>query len=172
MDAIYRFKGVTLLELLAVLSIVSVLVAMAVPGFQSLIESNRAKVVRQQMQGLLNEARSYALKRSEVVTICHLADDNRCAANFNFPLTMFVDNDRGAILTDGSDVLRVLDMTLPDHLEMDWNRNGYIRYWPSGGTGALTGSLRFCNRFEDRNDFRIVIARTGRTRIEFDDTRC
>ena len=172
MDSIRLFKGVTLLEMLTALGIVSVLVSIAVPGFESLLESNRSKVIRQQLQGLLNEARSVALTKSHVVTICHLDSNNRCDSDIAFPLTMFIDPDRNAAFDNQNDVIRILDFELPKNVEMDWNRSGFIRYWPSGGTGALTGSLRFCHANSDRNDFRIVIARTGRTRVDFDNTRC
>ena len=172
MTTIRTLRGVTLFELLVSLALISILTAMAMPAMSSLIESSRSKVVRQQLQSFLSEVRSVALHKSQIVTVCRLDEDDRCESELSFPLTAFVDANRNQQLESQTEVLRRLDFEMPDNLSMAWNRHGYLRYWPSGGTGALTGSLTFCHANSTRHDFRIVIARTGRTRVDFDETGC
>lgn len=165
-------SGFTLLELLIVLAILGILVVIGTPAMDSLIESSRSKAVRQQLQVLLNEARSAALSNSEIITICSLDSGSGCGQEFQLPLTMFADTNRNAELDAGERILTQLNIELPDDHELDWNRQRYIRFWPSGGTGALTGSITYCHAYQEKYEFRIVIARTGRTRVDFDETRC
>lgn len=164
--------GFTLLELLVTLAIVSILVAVAVPAMGDLVGSSRSKVVRKQLQSFLARARSHALLEAQVVTICRLDDNGSCLDELGFPLSMFTDPDRDAAMGAGEILLSTLDIDLAEETELLWNRNNYLRYWPSGGTGALTGSLSYCHQFDNQHEFRIVLARTGRTRVDFDETRC
>lgn len=164
--------GVTLLELLVALAIVAILAATATPALVNILESSRSKAVRQQLQSFFGEARSHALEQSEIVTICHLGTNSRCADELEFPLTMFADPNRRAELNEDDQIIKIFDFKLPEDATLAWNRNGYVRFWPSGGTGALTGSMSYCHSYDDKYEFRVVIARTGRVRIDFDETRC
>ncbi len=165
-------RGFTLLDLLVTLAIVSILTAVAAPPMGDLVESIRSKAVRKQLQSLMGQARSHALFESQVVTICHLDEDGSCLDDLLFPLSIFTDPDRNASMGAGETLLHTLHIGLPEDFELLWNRNNYLRYWPSGGTGALTGSLSYCHQFDDRHEFRIVLARTGRTRVDYEETRC
>ena len=64
-----RSKGFTLIELMIVLALVAILAFVAVPGFQMIVESNRQTSLTNSMLGLLNYARSEALRRSETVDV-------------------------------------------------------------------------------------------------------
>lgn len=167
-----KTQGFTLLELLTTLLITSVLAAIAIPAMGNWVESSRSKATRQQIHSFMSHARNYALQNSEIVTICSLGDGVSCSDNLEFPLTLFVDSDRNAVLGVDETILKVLNIALPEDASLEWNRNGYLRFWPSGGTGALTGSLSYCHSYDDKHEFRFVIARTGRTRVDFEDAQC
>jgi prepilin-type N-terminal cleavage/methylation domain-containing protein len=62
-------SGFTLIELLTVLSIIGFLAAIAVPGFATLIASQRAGTAATDMLVALNTARSEATKRTLDVTL-------------------------------------------------------------------------------------------------------
>ena len=167
-----RYGGISLFELMVALAILAVLSAVSLPALQDWVDSNRSKTTRQQLQSFLGHARNDALQRANVVTLCSLADSGSCADTLEFPISQFVDADADARLDSDEELLKTLDIELPDHVELRWNRGDYMRFWPSGGTGALTGSLSYCESLGGKNDFRIVIARTGRVRADFDETRC
>ena len=163
--------GFSLLELMVAIVISSLLAAMVAPAISSWIDAARAKAVRQQLYALASEAKSIALKESRTITICHLVDEE-CDPQFALPLSLFADNNRNAVLDEEERLIRVMDIDLPDKINISWNRAAYMRFWPSGGTGAVNGSLSYCDEQNPDYDFRIVIARTGRLRIDKTETRC
>jgi type IV fimbrial biogenesis protein FimT len=63
-------KGFTLMELMIVLVIAGVLLAIAAPGFRTLLERNRLQAASSNLFASLMLARSEALKRNQVVWVC------------------------------------------------------------------------------------------------------
>ncbi|WP_323133301.1 GspH/FimT family pseudopilin [Marinobacter sp. F3R08] len=64
-----KHSGFTLIELMIVVVLISIIATIAVPGFQSMIESNRLTSTANGTLGLLNYARSEAVKRGEPVQV-------------------------------------------------------------------------------------------------------
>lgn len=64
-----RNRGFTLIELLITMAVMAVLAMIAMPGFTSLITSNRAQTQTAAFVGALNYARAEAVKRGQVVTL-------------------------------------------------------------------------------------------------------
>lgn len=64
-----RVVGFTLIELLVVLVLLSIVATIALPGFGRLIESNRQTTVTNSFLGLVNYARSEAVRRGESIEI-------------------------------------------------------------------------------------------------------
>lgn len=169
--AVRGSSGFTLVEVMLALVISSILSMVAVPNISSWLDASRAKSVRQQLRSLTMEARSLALYQAQTTTVCRLKN-GICDSQFGFPVSVFVDSNHNATLDFDESVFRILDIELPDRVSMHWNRSGYLRFWPSGGSGALTGSLSYCDQRSSDNDFRLVVARTGRVRIDQSETRC
>ncbi len=62
-------RGFTLVELMIVLGLMSIIAAVAVPSFQSIIVSNRLASQANELVAALNYARSEAVKRRKSVTL-------------------------------------------------------------------------------------------------------
>ena len=164
--------GFTLLELLIVLTIISILATLATPALGEWVENSRAKSTRQKLQVGLAEARNTAIDGSQVVTLCHLLPSGECSIDLGFPISLYEDRNRNAVLDADEHLIRVIDVDIPSNISLKWNHGRFVRFWPSGGAGATTGSLSYCHDWKTGNDFRIVIARTGRTRLDKKVTRC
>jgi prepilin-type N-terminal cleavage/methylation domain-containing protein len=68
----HAVRGFTLLELIIVLIISTLLITIAIPGFQTLIQSNRLTSVGSSIQNNLLFARSQSVSYLNYVTVCPL----------------------------------------------------------------------------------------------------
>ena len=89
-------RGFTLVELLVVMAISAILIAAAVPSFQSLIASSRASSASGSLLSNLEYARSEAIRRNQNVTVCRTADANA-------PENLLSCSDTAAAGFDGND---------------------------------------------------------------------
>jgi type IV fimbrial biogenesis protein FimT len=60
-----NIQGVTLIELMVVITIAAILLALAVPSFQEMIDRNRLKAATESVFGSMQFAKSEAIKRNE-----------------------------------------------------------------------------------------------------------
>ena len=70
----FRHKGLSLLELLAALVIVSILVSLAAPSFSQMMAEQRLRQVASELRLSLVAARSEAVKRNERVSLVKQGD--------------------------------------------------------------------------------------------------
>lgn len=73
-------RGFTLVELLVVMTIAAILIAAAVPSFQWFISTTRASNGANALSGSFELARSEAIRRGVVVTVCRSLDPNAAPA--------------------------------------------------------------------------------------------
>ncbi|QNK70156.1 GspH/FimT family pseudopilin [Variovorax sp. PAMC26660] len=89
-----RMRGVTLVELLVVVSIIGVLLAWAVPSFNLMIQRNRMASESNGFVGDLQFARAEAIKRGQPVTLCPAnATSTACANSATWSTGWIVFND-------------------------------------------------------------------------------
>ena len=72
--------GFTLVELLVTLAVTAVLLAIAVPSFRDTIRRNRVSSANNALLSALNYARSEAIDRGQVVTLCPSTDSASCTS--------------------------------------------------------------------------------------------
>jgi type IV fimbrial biogenesis protein FimT len=73
-----RYSGFTLIELMAVISIVAIMMAIGMPAYRYVTASNR---MAGEVNGLLGDmqlARAEAIKQGFPVTVCHSSDGTTC----------------------------------------------------------------------------------------------
>lgn len=73
-------QGFTLLELLIAIAVAAILLAVAVPSYQSLVQRNSLTANVNDLVGDLNYARSEAVTRGQDVYICSSNDQSSCNA--------------------------------------------------------------------------------------------
>lgn len=95
-------SGMTLIEILVAIVILTVLLGVGVPGFTNIIQNSRSTALANEIVTALNLARSESVKRAQEVIVCASADLNSCKGVW--------DGTNGWIVTlgvDGEDPLRV-----------------------------------------------------------------
>lgn len=89
---VFRHKGFTLVELMVTLAVAAIVVALALPGFQRLMQSNRADAIGNEFATALTLARMEALKQARRVTICASSDGATCVGGWGDGYIVFVDS--------------------------------------------------------------------------------
>jgi type IV fimbrial biogenesis protein FimT len=77
-----RQRGVTLVELMATTAISAVILGAAAPSFVDSVRANKARSTTQQLTGLLNDARSEAMKRNIPVLVCPSTTGTSCMSSW------------------------------------------------------------------------------------------
>jgi type IV fimbrial biogenesis protein FimT len=80
-----RSRGFTLLELMTTITIVAVLLAIGVPSMRSMIQRNRVSSANNDLAASIAYARTTAINRGQLVSMCPSADGSSCtSAGQNF----------------------------------------------------------------------------------------
>ncbi|NDP48692.1 MAG: prepilin-type N-terminal cleavage/methylation domain-containing protein [Sulfuriferula multivorans] len=165
-------RGFTLVELLVVLTIGSILLSIAIPGYAFLLSGSRLTTVTNDLVSALHLARSEAIKRGTRVTICKtgspMAVPPSCdgAANWQDGWLVFVDGGVRGVIDSGDTVLWSKDRASEATTITASNFTLFVSYLPSGVSqgpnGLANGFLRVCVEHKRRD---IIINSTGRLRL-------
>lgn len=178
-----RHQGFTVIELIITLGIMAMVFMIALPNFQALVARNSADKFRDDLYSDLVLARSEAMSRNRLVTICAstnpMAVTPTCAANgvdWNTGWIVFSDTNGNRVLDAGVDkngnghldipadeIIRVYENLAEQNATVEYN--GAAQHIVFDRLGRMesgsNGSFLFCSTLHSyyRN---IVINRTGR----------
>jgi type IV fimbrial biogenesis protein FimT len=165
----------TFIELLTVLSIAAILMTLAVPAFDSMLQTNRFATLSNSFLVHLHLARSEATKRNARVALCKSADGSTCTTSNDWSQgwIVFHDVNNNAQVNTGEDVLHVHE-AIPNSQILRGNTPvaNYVSYASMGGARMISGAfqagtLTLCRPSASSGEGRrIVISATGRPRIE------
>lgn len=166
--------GTSLVEILAVLAVLSILLAGAVTGLQEVGRGMRLSAAAYRLLAELNLARSEAIKRNARVVLCKSADGESCAAGGGWEQgwIVFHDANNNALRETGETLIRRGE-GVPGALRIAGNETvaRYVSFSPFGGTrltsGAFqAGTITLCRQSVDAAEGRqLIINAVGRPRI-------
>lgn len=99
-------KGFTLIELMVTVVVVGVVAAIAFPNFQNLIRSNRIATAHNELIGLLNLARSDAIRNNQGGAVCGSSTGTSCDGKWAVGMLAFSDANGDAAFSNSETVLR------------------------------------------------------------------
>lgn len=161
-------NGYTLLEFLITLALLGIFLGLAVPSWCSMIMHNQTTAHVNQIVSAIQLARSEAIKRNMIVTLCKSADQKTCSGNWPDGQIVFIDREgRGQVQTP-DDIIRVFDRLTP-HATLQWKGSrgsqDYLQITPYGGLEVQNGTFLYCST-DQRYVRKISISPTGRVKID------
>jgi len=163
-------RGMTLVELLAVLSIAAILLGIGVPGMHRLVAGTRANGSMAELQALLGLTRQSAITLGRVITLCGTTDGRICSNAWNGkPTLVFIDSNANRRADGNERILALSELTQSARIR--WSASGnrnYLRYRPDGGATEF-GTFTYCPSNKDvRHARQIILSATGRPRAAVD----
>lgn len=162
-------RGVTLLELIIVITVLAVMTTTVLPGLQGLFENTTRRAHLQDMVGLFHLARTEAVNQGTLITICPLDDDDECTGDWQRPIHVFADPGNRRALSDAEQLLRVREPPDSGSWTVRVGNRGYFQYRPDGMVHGTLGNLTWCPESGDaENAGQLIINMGGRLRYAQD----
>ena len=161
-------RGFTLVELMIVLVIVAVIVMIAAPSFSTLIQRTKLKAYANEWVASVYLARSEAIKRNAVMTLCTSTDGATCTGGGNW--------EQGWLVMDPNDtVIKYQQPLEPGIVLFEMSSIGFntMAFQPSG-VASDSAVLKLCQQ-EAASGVEakiLTVSMTGRPRIETKPDTC
>jgi len=158
--------GLTLLELMLVISIIALLIGAGLPTVRQFTLNQRLTAASRQLYQDLMFARDSAVSLSRVIVACPSNNADGCAANNGWQQgwLVFQDDNLDRQRQTSEPVFRVggehSDLTITSSV----HRNR-LRFYPNGTAPGNAASLVICDQRGAANAFAIVLSNSGRIRL-------
>ena len=167
----HTIHGLSLIESLFVLLILSILISIALPGFNEIIASKKSDIVIGQLQQAVELGKVTAITNTDTVTLCKSDSGQQCGGKWQDGVIVFTDKNRDRKVNQEDRLIRYITFPEIDGT-LSWrafqNRQ-YLQFTPQGFTRYQNGSFVFCPRNKKAELARqLVINRTARARLTID----
>ncbi|SDW80947.1 type IV fimbrial biogenesis protein FimT [Pseudomonas syringae] len=155
-----KHAGFTLVELLIVVALIAILANIATPSFKELIESNRGLATAQELASGIRSARVAAITRNRIVTIHAIEQDWSNGWRIILDTDGKGPDENDLLLIEranGGETRVVGNRKVAEHLS--FNGLGNLR-------NRTNGTLHVCANDQPVSNYRVIVAATGRVRIE------
>ncbi|WP_220720128.1 GspH/FimT family pseudopilin [Agarivorans litoreus] len=163
----YAAKGFTLLELMIAVAILVIVLVIAVPSLQGLMQDNKQKVTRDLLANSLIVAQQEAIRNNLSTYVCPTTNGTSCEAAWgaNKGWLVYVDTNRdGSLDSSHPEKQIIVAHPKPQSAELKYSPSvagsTLVRFFPTGHASA--GELTVCAPSNDYDDQRISITRMGR----------
>ena len=164
-----RYRGLTLVELIATVAVISVSLAVVIPSWSTLTQRNQITTTANQLLTHLRYARSTAVIRNTYVTLCPSDDRSTCSGNrlgWRDGYLIFEDWDKDKQRSPDEPLLRVQEQ-LPSALRMQSTaKRPAILFRPDGAAWGTNTTFDICMG-DDTSAYRaVMLLGTGRARVD------
>ena len=141
-------RGLSLMELMVVMGLAALMAGMAVASFGPVVQQRQLQAAAEALVADLRMARSEAIKRSAVVTVCSSIDGVACtdSANWHQGWIVFLDRDANQQRDASETLIRVQEATAglaSVASTVPRNDKAAFSYQPTGWAKAASQTLLF-----------------------------
>ena len=164
-------KGMSLLELLITLGILSILLGISIPDFKDLVQSVSADTTLKKLATAIQLGKSTAITNRTAVTLCRSIDGITCGGSWQDGVLVFTDRNRDRIINEDDKLVRYI--TFPEskgHIRFRAFQNKqYLQLTSLGVTYSQNGNFTYCP-FSGESKFarQLIMNRTARLRFAQD----
>ena len=163
-------RGVTFIEALIVLAIMSVLAAVTLPSMRHYLGQSHAEVVKAQILESIQIANQQAKTRHLPVALCRSHDRLTCSRDHGEDVLIFVDESDDGVVLDQSKLLLVRQLNLQQgdlFLRSYPAYRQYLLFVPQGLTRSDNGTIWYCQ--DATLIWAVMLNKTGRARVALPD---
>ena len=164
-------KGMTLLELLVATTVLAILLSVTVPALGDWTKKIRMDTAVYTLQRSIQFARSEAVSRNEIVSICPSLDAETCtqAENWGIGWIIYADQSGSRDREQNDPILRVQEQL--SGTKINYNRGKRISV---NGMGRISqnGSVWVCSEQNQGEATRLIMIHSGRVRTETAHKQC
>jgi type IV fimbrial biogenesis protein FimT len=143
-EASARCLGLTTIELMISLAIVSILTAIAIPSMRDMYLRNLAQSTLSQLAQLVLIARNEAIGQRVPTTLCPSADGHTCSGTWDRGVLLFTDRNLNRQLDSDDRILR-WSAPLVEQGELQWRSlRQAIQFNPRGMPHGTVGNFVYC----------------------------
>lgn len=175
-----RNHGFTLIELMVTLAVLAVVLTIAAPSFQEMIDRNRARSTADGLVTALVTARTEAVSRNEVVTLCPSANGTSCttgaSVDWQNGWLLFEDGTTtysGDPSVDADARIKIFDKPHSAMLiSVTPVAAGFVRFMPTGMKAGVNNVITFHLQPEDCKPgmaWDVTVAVSGHAAVEAGD---
>lgn len=168
----------TIVELVVALAIATLLAILGVPVFQDWLAAYELTNHAKHLAETMTRARTEAVRRGHRVNLCKSTNGGSCAdhGTWDAGFLVYVDQNGDGKIDAGEPVLEI-GGAAPRGITISANRpvDDYVSYTSLGRARMLSGALQmgtftFCR--SGQRAMQVVLANSGRVRVEKGSTRC
>lgn len=160
--------GITLIEMLIGLIVLSLITVLALPNLQQWLERSRQNISLNQLVRILNQARNLAVMQGKSVGVCS-GNDKKCnnSGIWMDQIMIFSDANRDEIIS--SEEILHLEYLAKDQI-WHWNRTQALYFKPDGSLNGSNGT--YC-LYQDQQPavqnghlLKVIVSLAGRARVD------
>ena len=167
----HRYCGITVIELLIGVAVMSIVLGLAIPPFQSLAQRSLATASINWLVGSIAFTRHAAMINRTMVTLCPSIDGTKCGGYWHQGSISFTDHNSDRVINGRDHLLnRFLSPVSGGSIKFRAFRNKqYLQMTPEGMTNYQNGNFVYCSADRDpRFSRQLIINVQGRTRLAHD----
>lgn len=166
MNGLNKAWGLTLIELLISLALLSIVVIGGIPAFSEFTANNRMITEKNRLVGEVNLARSEAILRSKRVVLCPSVDGVQCLADphWHKGRLIFIDSNGNRDHDEGELILRATQASEAGLSILTPRSRRRVVFYPIGFAPGSNATFTFCDHRGSQHAHAVILSNTGRPR--------